>query len=138
MTNGIDHPEHYNTGALTIMLDGTALYEPIKVIELFELSFSLGNALKYMIRAPFKGTERADLDKAEWYLKRQIMRPMVSSHVREKPNWPHGLTFLETCHAVATDWQIDPFSPLGRAITQTLARYPETALHNLKKHKQYV
>lgn len=35
-------------------------------------NFALGNAIKYVLRAPNKGTELLDLQKAEFYLKRLI------------------------------------------------------------------
>jgi len=49
-------------------------HEPIKVIEHYNLDFHLGNAVKYILRAPLKGTEIDDLKKARWYLDRKIQR----------------------------------------------------------------
>jgi len=69
----INHPAHYNHGPM--LADGTAKYETIKVIEDWGLGFCLGNALKYILRAPHKGTEDADLNKARWYLDRYILCP---------------------------------------------------------------
>jgi hypothetical protein len=46
--------------------------EPITVIEAWGLNFHLANVLKYIVRAPFKGTELTDLRKAAWYLNRWI------------------------------------------------------------------
>jgi hypothetical protein len=47
----------------------------VEVIEITEnLSFCLGNTVKYICRAPFKGTELQDLKKAQWYLNREIER----------------------------------------------------------------
>jgi hypothetical protein len=47
-----------------------APYEPVKVIDDVGLGpgFYYGGALKYLQRAPHKGSELADLEKAEWYL----------------------------------------------------------------------
>lgn len=49
-------------------------YEPIKVIRAWGLGFSLGNSVKYMVRAgkkdPAKHVE--DLRKARWYLDEEI------------------------------------------------------------------
>jgi len=67
----VNHPAHYNMGGPKEP-DGTAKYEVIKVIEDWGLGFKLGNALKYILRAPHKGTEATDLDKARWYLDRFI------------------------------------------------------------------
>ena len=52
-------------------------HEPIKVIEHYGLGFHLGNAVKYILRAPHKGAELDDLKKARWYLDREIQRREV-------------------------------------------------------------
>lgn len=61
----INHPEHYG---------GDNTYEAIKVIEAWELDFSLGNTIKYISRAgkKDKAKEIEDLKKALWYLDRKI------------------------------------------------------------------
>jgi len=56
----IDHPSHYTQGR----------YEPIDVIEDWELGFHEGNALKYLARSRHKGNQVEDLRKAAWYLMR--------------------------------------------------------------------
>ncbi len=50
--------------------------EVMKIIERFELGFSLGNAVKYILRAGKKDgePERDDLQKALWYLERRLMQ----------------------------------------------------------------
>jgi hypothetical protein len=59
----INNPKHYQTqGGL----------EAIEVIEAFNLNFNLGNAIKYVLRAGKKGSKVEDLDKAIWYLIREI------------------------------------------------------------------
>lgn len=62
----INHPAHYG-GA-----DNP--HEPIKVIEHYCLGFCLGNAIKYILRAPNKGAHIEDLKKARWYIDREISR----------------------------------------------------------------
>jgi hypothetical protein len=64
----IDHPPHYG-GA-----DNP--YECIKVIEAWGLGFSLGNAVKYIMRAGKKesASQLEDLRKANWYVQREIDR----------------------------------------------------------------
>lgn len=47
-------------------------YEAIKVIEAWNLGFRLGNTVKYIMRAKFKGATVEDLKKARWYLDREI------------------------------------------------------------------
>jgi len=58
----INTPPHYTHGGI----------ESIEVIEAWKLGFCLGNAVKYICRANHKGTKKADLEKAIWYLKREI------------------------------------------------------------------
>lgn len=60
----VNHPKHYNMGT----------FEVIDVIEDWQLDFNLGNAVKYIARAPHKGNQLEDLKKAAWYLDRAIKR----------------------------------------------------------------
>jgi hypothetical protein len=62
MADNVDHPVHYNTGSV----------EVIDAIEAWGLGFCLGNAVKYIARADHKGNKLQDLQKARWYLDRQI------------------------------------------------------------------
>jgi hypothetical protein len=63
MTGDIDHPAHYG---------GDTTYEAIKVIEAWGLGFCLGNCIKYICRSGRKDDAVADLEKALWYLRREI------------------------------------------------------------------
>ncbi len=65
MQEAINHPAHYG---------GDTTYETIKVIEAWGLNFHLGNAIKYISRAGKKGASVEDLEKAAWYLAREIER----------------------------------------------------------------
>ena len=67
----IDHPDHYHPG----------VYEAINVIEAWNLSFNLGNVIKYISRAGVKDPHKylEDLKKASWYLQREIERQNKSS-----------------------------------------------------------
>ena len=71
MSEAVKHPQHYG-GA-----DST--YEAIKVIEAWELGFHLGNTVKYVSRAGKKGDAVEDLEKAAWYLAREIERRKKTS-----------------------------------------------------------
>lgn len=65
--NKINHPSHYNVGK----------FEVIDVIEDWKLGFNLGNAVKYIARSGHKGRKAKhleDLEKARWYLDRQIQK----------------------------------------------------------------
>ena len=64
--NSWDRPDHYGGEENP--------FEPIKIIEYYGLNFSLGNAIKYVLRAPFKGTALADLRKAYTYIGFEIRR----------------------------------------------------------------
>lgn len=63
MSDLVNSPEHYN---------GANGLEAIDVIESFDLNFALGNAVKYIIRAGNKDNYTQDLQKAIWYLNREI------------------------------------------------------------------
>jgi hypothetical protein len=64
MNDEVNHPKHY-----TIHPSG------IETIELTEhMNFCLGNVIKYVMRAPYKGKQIQDLEKAAWYLNREINR----------------------------------------------------------------
>lgn len=62
MHDPVNHPAHYTFGSI----------EVIEVIEDWELGYHLGNAVKYIARAPHKGHMIEDLEKARWYLSREI------------------------------------------------------------------
>jgi hypothetical protein len=58
----VNHPEHYKTGGI----------ETIDFIEAKKLNYNLGNAVKYITRADHKGDRLQDLQKAQWYINREI------------------------------------------------------------------
>lgn len=64
MIETVDHPVHYG--------GEDNPYEAIKVIEAWELGFCLGNTIKYIVRAGKKGSRLKCLQKARWYLNREI------------------------------------------------------------------
>lgn len=67
MADNINHPAHYNRHP-----------SGVEAIDLCEcLSFNLGNAVKYLMRAPHKGQHADDLRKARWYLMRESRRAPV-------------------------------------------------------------
>ena len=63
VNKNVSHPSHYNQGI-----------EAIDIIESWDLNFSLGNAIKYILRSPYKGKQIEDLEKARWYIDREINR----------------------------------------------------------------
>ena len=58
----VNHPAHYKYGGI----------ETIDFIEAKELGYNLGNVVKYITRADHKGNRKQDLEKAMWYLKREL------------------------------------------------------------------
>lgn len=60
----VNHPNHYG--------GKDNLYEAIKVIEAWDLGFNLGNTVKYISRAGKKINTLEDLEKASWYINREI------------------------------------------------------------------
>lgn len=64
MDDPVKHPEHYTQGRI----------EVLDFIEDQELSYHLGNVVKYICRAKHKGAYLQDLKKAQFYLEREINR----------------------------------------------------------------
>ena len=62
--NNVNHPKHYGG------IDNP--YEAIKVIEAWDLGFNLGNTIKYISRVGKKINTLEDLEKASWYINREI------------------------------------------------------------------
>jgi hypothetical protein len=60
----VNSPPHYQGGKL----------EVIDIIEDYKLGFSLGNAIKYILRADKKGNKKQDLEKALWYINRELSK----------------------------------------------------------------
>jgi hypothetical protein len=58
----VNHPEHYKVGGI----------ETIDFIEAKNLGYNLGNVVKYITRSDHKGNRLQDLQKAQWYLNREI------------------------------------------------------------------
>lgn len=77
MSEAVNHPAHYG-GA-----DNP--YEAIKVIEAWDLGFCLGNTVKYISRAGKKDSRLQDLEKAQWYLQREIENERNAALMRRVP-----------------------------------------------------
>lgn len=58
----VNHPPHYKAGGI----------ETIDFIEAKQLNYNLGNVVKYITRADLKGNRKQDLQKAAWYLQREL------------------------------------------------------------------
>lgn len=89
MSSAVTHPKHYNAGKI----------EVIEAIEDWKLGFHRGNAVKYIARAGKKcqqgrlelDCEIEDLEKARWYLDREIERLRARKESRDpaRPNDMH-------------------------------------------------
>jgi|TARA_R100000479_G_scaffold111170_1_gene55930 hypothetical protein len=67
MSDPVSHPNHYG-GADNV-------FEAINVIEAWNANFNIGNVLKYISRCDKKHSDPIqDLEKAAWYLNREIER----------------------------------------------------------------
>lgn len=73
MAETVNHPPHYG--------GQDNPFEAIKVIDAWQLSFCLGNAVKYICRAGKKHADAVeDLRKAAWYLQHEIERLQKEHH----------------------------------------------------------
>lgn len=62
--DNVNSPVHYNVGKI----------EVIEAIEDWKLNFNLGNAIKYIARCEHKGNKKQDLEKAKWYIERELRK----------------------------------------------------------------
>lgn len=60
--DNVNSPTHYNVGKI----------EVIEAIEEWKLNFNLGNAIKYIARCEHKENKKQDLEKAKWYIEREL------------------------------------------------------------------
>ena len=74
--SAVNHPSHYNSGNI----------ETIDAIEDwgFGQGFNLGNAIKYISRANHKNACIEDLEKARWYIDREISRLKKTPTVKQE------------------------------------------------------
>ena len=81
----VNHPKHYTQ------------YKH-EVIELTEqLDFCLGNAVKYILRAPYKGNRIQDWEKAVWSLKRWADINRCDGRVFDTSMWQLADTYDDKC-----------------------------------------
>lgn len=90
----IEHPAHYNMF-------------PVEAIDVCEhLGFNLGNVVKYVMRADFKGSKITDLKKALFYLEREIARTEDAPIPDVLDDWWHGAD-QSTLARVVHVWLVD-------------------------------
>lgn len=86
--DAVNHPKHYTGHPSGI--------ECIQVTE--HMGFNLGNALKYIWRCDLKGSGSQDLEKAIWYIQRELEKRKLNESKRLyksraeniRPLWVHG------------------------------------------------
>lgn len=66
--DNVNHPKHYTSSPSTC--ECGRFIECIQVTE--HMGFCLGNAIKYIWRADLKNDAIEDLEKAQWYIAREI------------------------------------------------------------------
>ena len=72
MEDPVNHPKHY-----------TGHPSGVECIQITEyMNFCLGNAVKYVWRAGLKGDAVQDLEKAVWYINREISRRLAEKEKR--------------------------------------------------------
>jgi hypothetical protein len=64
VSNSVNHPKHYTKHPSGV--------ECIQITE--HMGFNLGNALKYIWRCDLKQNAIEDLEKAKWYIEREIAK----------------------------------------------------------------
>lgn len=91
MADDVNHPAHY-----------TAHPSGVECITITEhMPFNVGNAIKYLWRAGEKGSQLQDLQKAAWYVQREIARlsPPVAS-----PEYTEFADVLARARAEHPEW----------------------------------
>lgn len=65
----VNHPQHYTRYSIEVkdLIVEAAEYFPPKMV------FAIGNVIKYVLRAPFKGSCLEDLEKAQFYINEAII-----------------------------------------------------------------
>jgi hypothetical protein len=64
MNDPVNHPKHYTSHPSGV--------ECIQITE--HMGFNLGNAIKYVWRSDLKGNDVQDLEKAKFYIERELQK----------------------------------------------------------------
>lgn len=99
MSDLVNHPPHYCYSKI----------EVIDVIESFDLNFNVGNVVKYCLRHTHKGNPLQDLQKAKWYLEREIKK-YESQNIELQPTY-----FAGSCTTLSSD--VEPVGSLGESLS---------------------
>ena len=80
-------PSHYKQGKI----------EVIDFLDDQNLNFRLSNAIKYICRSPYKGTQVEDLKKAIWYLEREVKKILIPTELETQIITKYEHHTKETC-----------------------------------------
>jgi hypothetical protein len=107
VTDLVNHPPHY-----------TGHPSGVECIEITEhFGFNLGNAIKYIWRADAKGDAIADLEKAAWYIERELHR-RTEDAPHEYPQLPFEVEDMIRASVPVEDLRFDSPTPLSDSINQ--------------------
>ena len=81
------NPSHYKQGKIEI----------IDFLDDQNLNFRLSNAIKYICRSPYKGTQIEDLKKAIWYLEREVKKILIPTELETQIITKYEHHTKETC-----------------------------------------
>jgi len=125
--DNVKKPYHYHICG-EIGEDGRSVFEPIKVIEAWGYAegFYLGSAIKYVLRAPYKGAERQDLEKAYFYLCR------LSDCIELRNRSMRIIDFSMSHFRVSEAWKLPEC--LQKAIENIAIGHCKKAAEYVKKH----
>lgn len=81
--DNVNHPSHYTTGRFeTIEVIEDIIQHYADPVE----AFLTGMVVKYVSRAPLKGKQQEDLEKAQWYLNRLVTKQSSPVHTAAVTN----------------------------------------------------
>ena len=128
--DSVNHPAHYTA------------YPNVEVIEITSrMNFCIGNAVKYLARAPFKGSEEEDFQKALWYIRYEL-----EGLVTEENWFNTTLINIEGVEGAAKLYAHMPYF-LGRTVrvlcekATSVSEYRDlltTAIENLEAHLEHL
>lgn len=115
MTDNVNSPSHYTQGDV----------EVIEVIEYItskypkEIRYHVGNIIKYICRAPFKGKLEEDINKSYWYLTR-ARKVLETESVKGRR---YIVKFLPVKPKSYTLIKLDSSPVIDKFLSQTVTNY---------------
>lgn len=126
----VNHPSHYTKYA----------HEVIELTS--KLNFTLGNAVKYILRAPFKGHYSEDMKKAVWYIKYEHEHfnetPVCALNTKDLAKTYNEPLVVELLKVFSVDDRYDRESMLDHLLLEIDNRILKHELEDLRKEKASV